>query len=116
MLICYAGISAENQNHNHDLQLDAPNAAACEQLCTDQASVATKVRPGQDDAMRRLRAGGTLVIRKLDRDRLAGEWSERAAIKSSIVVNRSSVDSRKIGVQTTEITSIQCSDLSSRIH
>lgn len=114
MLISYARISAEDQNL--DLQLDAPKAAYCEQLCTDQASGAAKVPPGLDDAMRYLRAGDAMVIWKLDRDGLAGEWSERATIKSSIVVNRSSVDSRKLGIQAIEIISIQCPDSSSRAH
>jgi DNA invertase Pin-like site-specific DNA recombinase len=63
--IGYARVSTDDQNLA--LQLDALKKSGCDRVFTDKVSGTRLVRPGLDDAMSHLRAGGTLVVWKLDR-------------------------------------------------
>jgi Resolvase, N terminal domain len=65
MLIGYARVSTEDQNL--DLQRDALENAGCEQIFTDRVSGTKARRPGLEQALSHLRAGDTLVVRRLDR-------------------------------------------------
>src|SRR4051795_8876037 len=65
MLIGYARVSTLDQTLA--LQQDALTAAGCEQLYTDTVSGSVTERPGLTQALSHLRAGDTLVVRRLDR-------------------------------------------------
>jgi DNA invertase Pin-like site-specific DNA recombinase len=65
MLIGYARVSTSDQNLA--AQVDALNAAGCEQVFTDKASGATAEREGLLAALAYARPGDCLVVWKLDR-------------------------------------------------
>ncbi|EOV4927710.1 MAG: recombinase family protein [Klebsiella sp.] len=65
MLIGYARVSTGDQNL--DLQKNALVRAECEQIFEDTASGKNARRPGLRRAIRRLKAGDSLVVWKLDR-------------------------------------------------
>ena len=65
MLIGYARVSTQDQNHA--LQKDALEKAGCERIFTDTASGAKSDRTGLDKALSHLREGDTLVVWRLDR-------------------------------------------------
>ena len=65
MLLGYARVSTDDQNL--DLQRDALTTAGCERLFEDTASGAKADRIGLAALMAVLRAGGTVVIWRLDR-------------------------------------------------
>lgn len=65
MRIGYARVSTDSQNL--DLQIDALNAAGCEQLYIDRASGRDVGRPELQACLKALRAGDTLVVWRLDR-------------------------------------------------
>ncbi|WP_017760658.1 recombinase family protein [Pseudacidovorax intermedius] len=66
MKVGYARVSTDEQSV--DLQIRALERAGCDALYTDQGvSGAVFDRPGLTRALRRLRAGDTLVVWKLDR-------------------------------------------------
>ena len=65
MIVGYARVSTIDQNL--ELQLDALEAAGCEQVFKDHTSGATVDRPGWRDAQLALREGDTLVVWRLDR-------------------------------------------------
>jgi DNA invertase Pin-like site-specific DNA recombinase len=65
MLIGYARVSTHDQNL--DLQRDALEAAGCERVIVDTMSGAASARPGLAQLKDVLRAGETLVVRRLDR-------------------------------------------------
>jgi DNA invertase Pin-like site-specific DNA recombinase len=60
MLIGYARVSTNDQTLN--LQLDSLKAVGCEKIVTDHISGTKAERPGLQDALSHLRAGGTLVV------------------------------------------------------
>jgi DNA invertase Pin-like site-specific DNA recombinase len=64
-LIGYARVSTQDQTL--DLQTDALARTGCEKIFRDTTSGAKAERPGQQEAMGHLRAGGTLVVWRLDR-------------------------------------------------
>ena len=64
-LIGYARKSTGDQKLA--LQHDALNAAGCERMFDDHASLAKTDRPGLAEALAYLRAGDTLVVWKLGR-------------------------------------------------
>ncbi len=65
MLIGYARISTQDQNH--DLQTDSLKAAGCKKVFTDKVSGTISERPGLSKLKEQLRKGDTLVIWRLDR-------------------------------------------------
>jgi len=65
MLVGYARVSTQDQNH--DLQQDALTSAGCEKIFTDQASGASVERIGLAEALEFMRAGDTFVVWRLDR-------------------------------------------------
>lgn len=65
MKVGYARVSTRDQNP--DMQVDALNAAGCERIYQDVASGAKTARPAFDELLGQLRAGGVLVVWKLDR-------------------------------------------------
>ncbi len=65
MPIGYARVSTHDQNL--DLQIDALTKAGCEPIITDNASGASKDRPGLAEALERVGEGDVLVVWKLDR-------------------------------------------------
>ena len=65
MIIGYARVSTQDQNPQ--LQLDALNAAACEQLFHETAAGTFRDRPELTACLRTLRKGDSLVVWKLDR-------------------------------------------------
>lgn len=65
MKIGYARISTKDQALS--MQVEALNAAGCEQIHEEIASGAKTARPVLDEIIRNLREGDTLVIWKLDR-------------------------------------------------
>lgn len=65
MLIGYVRVSTNDQNT--DLQRNALISADCELIFEDKISGKTSERPGLKKALRRLQAGDTLVVWKLDR-------------------------------------------------
>ena len=61
MQIGYARVSTEDQNSN--LQLDALEAAGCDQIFKDEGiSGAATNRPGLDGALSNLQAGNVLTV------------------------------------------------------
>jgi DNA invertase Pin-like site-specific DNA recombinase len=64
-LIGYARVSTEDQHL--DLQLSALEQAGCEQFYKDMASGAEEEREGLHQTITYARAGGTLVVLRLDR-------------------------------------------------
>ena len=67
MLVGYARVSTDDQNLN--LQRDALDQAGCEQIFEDQLSGAKAERPGLHQALQYARAGDTIVVWRLDRNR-----------------------------------------------
>ncbi len=65
MLIGYARISTQDQNH--DLQTDSLKIAGCEKIFTDKVSGTISERPGLTKLKEQLLKGDTLVIWRLDR-------------------------------------------------
>ncbi|KWA08207.1 recombinase family protein [Burkholderia territorii] len=66
MKVGYARVSTDEQNLS--LQIDALRRAGCQKLYTDQGiSGSAFSRPGLDEALRRVAAGDTLVVWRLDR-------------------------------------------------
>jgi DNA invertase Pin-like site-specific DNA recombinase len=65
MKIGYARVSTGEQIL--DLQIDALQAAGCDQLFRDVISGSKDARPGLDQALSHLRTGDTLVVWRLDR-------------------------------------------------
>src|SRR5512134_1284065 len=65
MLIGYARVSTADQTLA--LQKDALQKAGCERIFTDTASGAKAERVGLEEAINYVRAGGTLVVWRLDR-------------------------------------------------
>jgi len=65
MIIGYARVSTQDQNHQ--LQLDALNGAACEQVFHETATGTFRDRPELTACLRTLRKGDSLVVWKLDR-------------------------------------------------
>lgn len=65
MLIGYARVSTEDQHL--DLQRDALARAGCEETFEDKKSGAKADRPGLAAALEYARAGGQLVVWRLDR-------------------------------------------------
>lgn len=65
MLIGYARVSTADQTLN--LQQDALQKAGCDKIFADTASGAKAERKGLDEALNYVRAGDTLVVRRLDR-------------------------------------------------
>lgn len=65
MIIGYARVSTQDQNPQ--LQLDALNAAACEQVFHETAGGTFRDRPELTACLRTLRKGDSLVVWKLDR-------------------------------------------------
>lgn len=64
--IGYARVSTPDQKL--DMQLDALNAAVCDEIFTDHGvSGATAGRPGLDKALRTIQPGDVLMVFKLDR-------------------------------------------------
>tara|TARA_R110000822_G_scaffold126082_11_gene261261 strand:- start:19374 stop:19973 length:600 start_codon:yes stop_codon:yes gene_type:complete len=61
----YARVSTQDQNP--DLQLDALNAAGCEEIFHEKMSGRIRARPELDACLRALRKGDTLVVWRLDR-------------------------------------------------
>ena len=65
MIIGYARVSTQDQNPQ--LQLDALNGAACEQVFHETATGTFRDRPELTACLRTLRKGDSLVVWKLDR-------------------------------------------------
>lgn len=65
VLIGYIRVSTNDQNT--DLQRNALMSADCELIFEDKKSEKTRDTPGLKRALRTLKAGDTLVVRKLDR-------------------------------------------------
>lgn len=65
MIIGYARVSTQDQNA--DLQLDALNAAGCEEVFNESLTGKHRDRPILSQCLRTLRAGDVLVVWKLDR-------------------------------------------------
>ena len=65
MIIGYARVSTQDQNPQ--LQLDALNVAACEQVFHEPATGTFRDRPELTTCLRTLRKGDSLVVWKLDR-------------------------------------------------
>jgi len=65
MLIGYARISTQDQNHN--LQTDSLKIAGCEKIFTNRVSGTVSERPGLIKLKEQIRKGDTLVIWRLDR-------------------------------------------------
>lgn len=65
MIIGYARVSTQDQNPQ--LQLDALNGAACEQVFYETATGTFRDRPELTACLRTLRKGDSLVVWKLDR-------------------------------------------------
>lgn len=65
MLIGYARISTQDQNH--DLQTDSLKAAGCKKIFSDKVSGTIPERPGLSKLKAQLRKGDTLVVYRLDR-------------------------------------------------
>lgn len=65
MIIGYARVSTQDQNPQ--LQLDALNGAACEQVFHETATGTFRERPELTACLRTLRKGDSLVVWKLDR-------------------------------------------------
>ena len=65
MIIGYARVSTQDQNPQ--LQLDALNGAACEQVFHETATGTFRDRPELTACLRALRKGDSLVVWKLDR-------------------------------------------------
>ena len=70
MRVGYARVSTQDQNP--DLQLDALNAAGCEEIFHEKMSGRIRARPELDACLRALRKGDTLVVWRLDR---LGAWA-----------------------------------------
>lgn len=65
MRIGYARVSTGDQTTN--LQLDALNAAGCDQIFEDVVSGSSRKRPGLEQALAAVGAGDKLVVWRLDR-------------------------------------------------
>jgi len=65
MHVGYARVSTKDQSLS--LQLDALQAAKCEEIFKEVAGGANTGRPVLDDLLSRLRTGDILVVWKLDR-------------------------------------------------
>ncbi len=65
MFVGYARVSTQDQKTH--LQTDALEAVGCERIFTEKASGAGRDRPELKAALEYIRAGGTLVVWKLDR-------------------------------------------------
>jgi DNA invertase Pin-like site-specific DNA recombinase len=61
------GARVSTADQNPAFQLDALETAGCDRVFTDRASGAVAERPALARAVEHLRAGDTLVVRKLDR-------------------------------------------------
>ncbi len=65
MIIGYARVSTQDQNS--DLQLNALNAAGCEEVFNESLTGKHRDRPILSQCLRTLRAGDVLVVWRLDR-------------------------------------------------
>lgn len=65
MLIGYARVSTDDQNHS--LQKDALAEAGCERIFEAHLSGAKAERPGLSEVLSNARAGDTIVVWRLDR-------------------------------------------------
>jgi len=61
----YARVSTLEQNPS--LQIDALEAAGCDEIITDEASGKSAIRPGLDNLLNKLRSGDELLVWRLDR-------------------------------------------------
>ena len=65
MKVGYARVSTDDQSL--DLQRDALKKAKCGQISEKHASGKNTVRPQLDACLKSMRAGDTLIVRRLDR-------------------------------------------------
>ena len=61
----YARVSSKGQDYAS--QVEALKAAGCERIFSDKLSGKSRTRPELDKVLRRLQAGDTIVITKVDR-------------------------------------------------
>jgi DNA invertase Pin-like site-specific DNA recombinase len=61
----YARVSSKGQDYAG--QVEALKAAGCERIFSDKLSGKSRARPEPDKVLRRLQAGDTIVITKVDR-------------------------------------------------
>ena len=65
MFVGYARVSTMDQNIG--LQLDALSQAGCEKIFQNKVSGAKAIRPGLQAALKSVKPGDTLMVRRLDR-------------------------------------------------